>query len=93
MKKVIFMALATVFMLSSGFESSNIIVKGKLTDATPELEIVYDCNYAIVRTAYNGFGRPYAETKHYSVNTIGPEDCEGHKSFHLAGLSAGVSRW
>ena len=36
MKKVIFMALATVFMLSSGFSS-------RLADSTPE---IYDCQCA-----------------------------------------------
>lgn len=87
MKKLIFAALAAVFMLSSGFTKENQIIKDVSSS-----EDFYDCTYTLFITELNAFGDPVRVRRTYSVNTIGPEDCKGHMQLHMRAISIGIAK-
>ncbi len=66
MKKVIFMALATVFMLSSGFSSLNEV----------DSEEFYPCAITSTDSVYDIWtGETTTTTTTYTINTDGFFDC------------------
>lgn len=88
MRKLVFTALAVVFMLSSGFAKIEI---ENLQES--DKEVFFDCTYDIIGATTNSFGQPVTVVQSFSVETIGRADCEGVINYHLTALRLGILKW
>jgi hypothetical protein len=85
MRKLVFAALAGVFMLSSGFSSPNSI------DVVEDDSV--DCNYSITRTYIGANLEPIEETHYFYGTADNDLQCSVRIRHHLAGLNMGVAPW
>ena len=84
MRKVVFMALATVFVLSSGFADK------------PKVENFEDfqtCNYSITRTTMGANGLLQMETKFFSIEVENDFECHFRAIDHKWDLVLGTRPW
>ncbi len=88
MRKLVFAALAGVFMLSSGFSPYS-ETENSLKTKNP----FYDCQYTITASWTNVFGQEFSETRSYSAVTVGPRDCQGTMDMHVTALNLGLREW
>lgn len=84
MKKLVFTALAAVFMLSSGFS------EGKLVNQDPE----QICSWTIYATILNS-STYEIETQNRTFYSYGTSDrdCDNQAQAHLWALQLGVTPW
>ena len=89
MKKFVFVALAAVFMVSSGF--SNTLAIATYTSSTE-----FDggmCRYSITRISIDAEGREVQETKHYSFWAEDSGECQDRANLHVQSLYSGLKKW
>jgi hypothetical protein len=87
MRKLVFAALAGVFMWSSGF-----VVGDKNTETSVE-GIYVSCNYAITRHWVDHNLQPQEETHYFYGTADNDVQCAGRQRHHIAGLNMGVRAW
>lgn len=97
MKKLIFTALAAVFMLSSGFSSveENSIAdlsvsienQSSITISSVNFEDGGMCRYSITRTWRDAAGDTQSETKYYSFWSTSEDACNARANDHVTLLS------
>lgn len=83
MKKFVFVALAAVFMLCSGFVSNEVIPADEL----------YQCNYSITRTTFGDTLEVIKETRHFSYTVESEYHCNGIARSHVLNLVMGNTSW
>ncbi len=83
MRKLLFAALAGVFMLSSGFVSGEVAIESDFQN----------CTYSISRAYIDSRGEPQVETKTFSREVLNDLECTYVSTSHVWYLNQGEIAW